>query len=30
MGKSTSDIVADFLNTAVPDPADELPTPCGQ
>ena len=30
MGKSTSDIVADFLNTAVPDRADEPPKPCGQ
>ena len=30
MGKSTSDIVADFLNTAVPDRAQELPKPCGQ
>ena len=30
MGKSTSDIVADFLNAAVPDRAHELPTPCGQ
>ncbi len=30
MGKSTSEIVADFLNTAVPDRADEPPKPCGQ
>jgi hypothetical protein len=30
MGKSTSDIVADFLNAAVPDRADEPPKPCGQ
>jgi hypothetical protein len=30
MGKSTSDIVADFLNTAVPDRADEPPKPRGQ
>ena len=30
MGKSTSDIVADFLNAAESDRADELPTPCGQ
>ena len=30
MGKSTSDIVADFLNTAVPDRADEPPKPCRQ
>jgi hypothetical protein len=30
MGKSTSDIVADFLNTAVPDREDEPPKPCGQ
>ena len=30
MGKSTSDIVADFLNAAVPDLAHELRKPCGQ
>jgi hypothetical protein len=30
MGKSTGDIVEDFLNTAVPDQADEPPKPCGQ
>jgi len=30
MGKSTSDIVADFLNAAVPDRADEPAKPCGQ
>jgi hypothetical protein len=30
MGKSTSDIVADFLNTAVPGGADEPPKPRGQ
>ena len=30
MGKSTGDIVEDFLNTAVPDRADEPPKPCGQ
>ena len=30
MGKSTSEIVADFLNTAVPDRAHEPPKLCGQ
>ena len=30
MGKSTSDIVADFLNAAVLGRADEPPKPCGQ
>ena len=30
MGKSTSDIIADFLNTALPDRADKSPKPCGQ
>jgi hypothetical protein len=30
MGKSTSDIVADFLTAAVPDQAHELSKPCGQ
>ena len=30
MGKSTGDIIEDFLNTAVPDQAHEPPKPCGQ